>query len=393
MNAPALVFGWRTAILGLVSGQVLLIAAALLQPARNRLANRLLAALLVVVVGLLTPFTIGFAGFYDAFPWLSFAPFAISLAVGPLVYGYAHALITGAPPPSFRWHLAPAAGQFLYLSTCFALPLRAKNAWDGLTNAWADPLISSAAIASLATYSVLSRRLLRRYRAGLGDVVADESRYAARWLGHALAAVLLVVAVEVGYQSWEFVFGRLTYFSVLGLYLTFSALALYLAVEGWRHADLSFPRPAENGLAENATVAGVAGPTREKDWRELGARWAARIRAEEWWRDPDLTLSSLAARLGVNTNHLSRGLNLGLGVNFATFINQLRADAVADALNAGRREDLLTLALEAGFNSKASFNRAFRAVQGISPSAYRGRRDVSNKEYLGTLSKMRRADS
>jgi AraC-like DNA-binding protein len=392
MNAPALVFGWRTAILGLVSGQVLLIAVALLQPARNRLANRLLAALLVVVVGLLTPFTIGFAGFYDVFPWLSFAPFAISLAVGPLVYGYAHALITGAPPPSFRWHLAPATGQFLYLSTCFALPLRVKNAWDGLTNAWADPLISSAAIASLATYSVLSRRLLRRYRAGLGNVVADESRYAARWLGHALAAVLLVVAVEVGYQSWEFVFGRLTYFSVLGLYLTLSALALYLAVEGWRHADLSFPRLAENGFAENATVDGVAGPTREKDWRQLGARWAARIRAEEWWRDPDLTLSSLAARLGVNTNHLSRGLNLGLGVNFATFINQLRAHAVADALNAGRREDLLTLALEAGFNSKASFNRAFRAVLGISPSAYRSRREVSNKEYLGALSKMRRAD-
>lgn len=391
MNAPALVFGWRTAILGLVSGEVLLIAVALLQPARNRLANRLLAALLVVVVGLLTPFTIGFAGFYDAYPWLSFAPFAIPLAVGPLVYGYAHALITGSPPQRFGWHLAPAAGQFLYLSACFVMPLSAKNAWDALTTDWADPLISSAAIGSLATYAVLSLRLLGRYRSGLGEVVADESRYAARWLGHALAAVLVVVAVEVGFQSWEFIFGRLNYFSVLGLYLTFSALALYLAIEGWRHAELSFPRLAENEFAKHATPDDVVVTPREKDWRELGARWAARVQAEEWWRDPDLTLSTLAARLGVNTNHLSRGFNLGLGVNFATFINQLRAQAVADALKAGRREDLLTLALEAGFNSKASFNRAFRAVLGVSPSAYRSRLDVSNREYLGAVSKVRRA--
>jgi hypothetical protein len=60
----------------------------------------------------------------------------------------------------------------------------------------------------------------------------------------------VVVGVEVGYQTWEFVFARLTYFSALGLYLTFSALALYLAIEGWRHADLSFPRLQEDGVPE-----------------------------------------------------------------------------------------------------------------------------------------------
>jgi AraC-like DNA-binding protein len=62
-------------------------------------------------------------------------------------------------------------------------------------------------------------------------------------------------------------------------------------------------------------------------------------------------------------------------------------------LNAGRTDDLLTLALDAGFKSKASFNRAFRAILGVSPSTYRSRRDVSNKEYLGALSKVRRAES
>lgn len=58
-----LVFGWRTAVLALVSVQVLLLAVALASTPRNQPANRCLAALIVVLVGMLTPYTIGFAGF------------------------------------------------------------------------------------------------------------------------------------------------------------------------------------------------------------------------------------------------------------------------------------------------------------------------------------------
>ena len=60
------VWGWRTAVLALGSAHCLTVAAALLRPARNRVANALLAVLLIVIVGVLTPFTLGFAGAYDA---------------------------------------------------------------------------------------------------------------------------------------------------------------------------------------------------------------------------------------------------------------------------------------------------------------------------------------
>jgi AraC-like DNA-binding protein len=46
-------------------------------------------------------------------------------------------------------------------------------------------------------------------------------------------------------------------------------------------------------------------------------------------------------------------------------------EAVQKALIAGGTEDLLTLAFDAGFNSKASFNRAFKAVTGKTPSENR----------------------
>ena len=44
----------------------------------NRSAQRLLAVLLVVAVLRLMPYVLGFAGAYDAWPWLSFAPFGFS---------------------------------------------------------------------------------------------------------------------------------------------------------------------------------------------------------------------------------------------------------------------------------------------------------------------------
>jgi hypothetical protein len=81
-----LVFGWRTAVLSVALFLVLALAAALTRPLVNRTANRTLAALLVVLAGIITPWMIGFAGFYDTWRWLSFAPFQVTLAVAPLIW-------------------------------------------------------------------------------------------------------------------------------------------------------------------------------------------------------------------------------------------------------------------------------------------------------------------
>ena len=361
------VWGWRTAVLALVSAQCLAVAAALLRPARNRRANAILAALLVVIVGVLTPFTLGFAGAYDAWPWLSFAPFAVPLAVGPLLYGYAHALATGRRPARWTVHLAPAVAQFAYLTVCFALPAPIKRAWNaGGHDPWVDPVLQIAALVSTAVYALAALGLLRRYRNHLGEWVADPPRYAAAWLARVMGAAIVILCTWTVFRGWEAAFGRLSYVDTFALYLILSAVGLYLAVEGWRHADLAFPHIGH--LASAAPPLKVAA---SRDWRAAGERWAAQVEREATWRDPELSLAGLAARLGTNTGYLSRALNEGLGVNFAGFVNGLRARAVAQALRSGRREDLLTLALEEGFASKASFNRAFSAEFGTTPSAYR----------------------
>lgn len=364
-----LAFGWRTALLLVAFLQLLLIASALLRPLENRASNRTLAALLVVLAGIITPWMIGFAGFYDQWQWLSFVPVAITLAVAPLFWLYVHALLKGRWPERGVWHLAPALAQFAYLATCFVLlPLPVKDAWLGLQAPAYGAITGLGVIIGLAAYGRASLALITRYRAELSQQVADEHRYALGWLGQAMAALFILLPVWTLFGVWDFIV-PLGYAGLMGLYVAIAAIALFLGVQGLRHADRRFPMPA---------VAPVDSAP-ERDWAALGQEWAATTRAQRWHADPDLSLALLARRLGTNTGYLSRALNEGLGVNFSTFVNRLRCEAVAEALAAGRDDDLLDLALEAGFSSKASFNRAFRAEYGCTPSQFRQSR-VSKPE-------------
>lgn len=376
-----LVFGWRTALLSLVTAQVLILIVALLRAPRNRPANRRLAGLLALLIGMITPYTVGFAGFYDAFPWLTFAPFALPLALGPMALAYACAW-SGAPlRPPLGVHLIPAGVHLGYSLACFSLPLDLKQAWaDGGDATVVAPLVASLAPLSLGAYTLAAFRTLRRYQARLAEVVTEDARYAGAWLQRALAALLPVLVLWLAYQAWEVAAGGLDYFQRLNLYLAFAGLALYLAVEGWRHADLRQP---------DFAVA-PRGPVPVRDWAAQARAWTAALDDAEWWREPDLTLAELAARLGTNTYYVSRAFNEGLGQNFAQVINGRRARAVADALAAGSTRPLLELALEAGFNSKASFNRAYRAACGESPSS--ARRRASDPKSLATAPEVRRAE-
>lgn len=380
MSEAHLHFGWRSAMLGLVALQILGLAAAILTTPANRPANRRLALALLVIAGLLTPYAIGFAGVYDIWRGLAFAPFAIPLALGPLLYAYARALEAGRPVAPRVWHGFPPLAQFAYFTVCFLLPAGPK--WDWYVrghSAVVSPLFDVLTLASLAGYAWAVGRVLDRYRVRLADQRSDDDRYAAVWLTRVQAAIVLGLLVEIGFWLWSSLTGGIDYFQETGLYVALGALGLYLGVAGWRHAGLSSPlaSPLAAALIPDDGAAPPVDATRAvTDWRALAAGFADRTRDEDWWREPDLTLPRLARRLGTNSGRLSRAINLGLGVNFSAFVNGLRAEAVARALQAGQGDDLLDLAFEMGFASKASFNRAFRARYGRSPSRYR--REVSD---------------
>lgn len=357
---------WQTAAFSLLSVQLIILSTALAASDRNRTANQILATWLLVSVGLLTPFALGYAGMFQRHAWLVFLPVAAPLAVGPLAWGYVHSLTNGSPPPRFLRHLGPMAAQLLYGATCFLLPIPTKLWWsDHVHEPWVGPLSSMISLASLASYTAMALLELRRYRVQLASERSDDERFDGRWLGRALGALVLMLALRILYQVVGAIIGEGRYGFVASFYGLYGAIMLYVAAEGWRHAETPYPRFAPLPATD------APRPGRSLDWEAMGRQWTARVREEGWWRDPELDLPTTAARLGTNRSHLSRALNDGLGMSFSTFVNDLRAEAVAEQLRRGDTSDLLPLALGMGFNSKASFNRAFAARFGVTPTAYR----------------------
>jgi AraC-like DNA-binding protein len=95
---------------------------------------------------------------------------------------------------------------------------------------------------------------------------------------------------------------------------------------------------------------------------------------EQAYRAEDMSLASLAAKLNAPEYKLRRLINQRMGYrNFNAFINGFRLDAVRAALVDPARRDLpvLTLALDAGFQSIGPFNRAFKAATGLTPTEFR----------------------
>jgi AraC-like DNA-binding protein len=93
----------------------------------------------------------------------------------------------------------------------------------------------------------------------------------------------------------------------------------------------------------------------------------------------ELTLPMLADQLDLSTNSLSQVLNEGFGENFYRFINRYRIEESQRLLQdpALAHFNILGVAFEAGFNSKATFNKTFKEIVGVSPSVF-----VKNKQNL-----------
>lgn len=91
------------------------------------------------------------------------------------------------------------------------------------------------------------------------------------------------------------------------------------------------------------------------------------------YQDSELTLFTLAKQLYIHPNHLSQIINQFEGKNFFDFINEKRVSDVKKALKNGEFKELslLGLAHKVGFNSKASFNRAFKKFTGMTPTEYK----------------------
>ena len=89
--------------------------------------------------------------------------------------------------------------------------------------------------------------------------------------------------------------------------------------------------------------------------------------------NPELSPTDLEALSQVKAYYISQVLSEVLNCNFYEFVNAYRVEEFKKLLAAGEDADktLLALGLEAGFNSKSSFNRVFKQFTGLTPSQYK----------------------
>jgi AraC-like DNA-binding protein len=103
---------------------------------------------------------------------------------------------------------------------------------------------------------------------------------------------------------------------------------------------------------------------------------------ERIYRQEGLTIAALAARLDLPEHRLRQAINEGLGHrNFNAFLNRYRIDEAKAALSDASQRDVpvLTIAMDAGFQSIGPFNRAFKADTGLTPTEFR--RDALTRSH------------
>ncbi|MEZ4796227.1 MAG: helix-turn-helix domain-containing protein [Flavobacteriaceae bacterium] len=89
--------------------------------------------------------------------------------------------------------------------------------------------------------------------------------------------------------------------------------------------------------------------------------------------DPNLSLNDFALKIGKSKNHISNLINTQTNYNFSDYINCFRVNFVKKILVNSEYSNytVIAIGLEAGFNSKSTFYKAFKKFTGKSPTSYR----------------------
>ncbi|MGM5630466.1 helix-turn-helix domain-containing protein [Apibacter raozihei] len=96
------------------------------------------------------------------------------------------------------------------------------------------------------------------------------------------------------------------------------------------------------------------------------------LKEKEPWKNPDFNISELATLLNTNPSYVSRAINMESDYNFNTLINLFRINYIKEELNrnTNNKYTLMYIYSSAGFKHQSTFNKAFKQIEGITPTQY-----------------------
>ncbi len=381
---PRLTLDWLHVVVLLGAIQGVFLTAVLATKRRNRTANRLLAALMLAFSISLATSVYYVSGYIQVFPHFFGAGWPMPLLFGPLVYLYARSAADRNRRFTRRdaLHFVPflgavAVGLPVYLRSGAGKIAFYQQLQSGDTPLWmtiVDPLMYVSGV----TYTVLTIAFLRHHRDQVKESYSSLERVNLRWLvwlGTVGAAIwtLAVALFVLGSAGVE-----------IGRGNDVIALAVAVLVYGIGYRGLRQPEIFRYDTAEYPVPVPVPPPQADAPRYErsgLTDREAVHLKdaltavmdEQRPWRDSDLTLDDLATRLSTSPHKLSEVLNAQLGQTFYDFVNGYRVREVQRRIAAGeaRQVTILSLALDAGFASKSTFNLVFKKHTSQTPSEYR----------------------
>jgi AraC-like DNA-binding protein len=349
----------------------------------GRLSDGLLALLLVGMTFTIWEYMLGFSGIGVLWEELDFFPRGFGYALPPLFYFY----LKSQADSRFRfgwghaWHFAP-----FWLHAVYHVGVWAQG--RAFVREWVQQVHDPYGIAHLeflievvmyVYYFYQSLKFYRHYQAWTVQRFSDPDAVSLRWYRNVLVVLILAVVADWLQLAVDLVF-QLSFEQDWWDNLLMVGLIYYMCIAGYAQVqparDLTFtdqpeplPPAAPGPLPGGQTAAPPPPPPDFTDWQAKLDRHLAEHRP---YLEPELTLAGLAQQLKTNASVLSAAINGAYGKNFNDFINEYR---VAEFKRLARDPQnghltLLALALECGFNSKSTFNRAFKQSTGQTPKEF-----------------------
>lgn len=349
-----------------------------------------LSAFTLLCVLYISPFMLGYAGWYSQQPYrniLFYTPLQQLLVLPPLLYFYCRSLFDRSFVFTRKQllHFLPAALYLLYSCVVVVTDQLVLGEYyfyaderDKDFSFW----YQAAGFVSLLVYLLLSLRSYHTYKQITYNTVSYADSLTFAWAQRFLLAFLLLLILRALFffinPEWD-EFGRKFWY-----YLSFSVLFYYISISGYVNTVRSVTFFNEPGAVVEEKAAEPIDSVEDELQQDEAVKkelpdidyWKSKIEQlvldEKLYENPELSVADIAQPLGIAPKKVSQIINQGFAVNFNDYINQHRVKAVIAKLQEGEHsiQTLLAIAYDCGFNSKSTFNRAFKRHTGLSPNAY-----------------------
>jgi len=361
------------ALQGFITGGLLIFSK------KRAYANRLLGVVILLIA--LASFNLygSYKGWFGS-AWLSFfatlIPFVMVMPIGPLIYFYVQAYTN----PSFtiskkqRVHFLPSVidlGPSLTVIVFLAgllLHLFKNNspAWGNFISAY-NVYADIPRWASLTIYVWLSVKHLYKIKEGKpGSPTLHAADY--KWLKQFLYAMMILQCVWlvflIPYIMPKYSNKLLDTFDWFPLYIPMAVLVYWLGIKGYL---------ASQQVIEEKKDVSPQTAIPEHIIRQTKSMLEKVMQHDKLYLNPNLTVDTLSQHINLPPKTISAVLNQYMYTSFNEFINRYRVEAFKVKVMQPETENLTIagIAADCGFNSLATFQRTFKQVTGMSPSAFR----------------------